>query len=203
MDIAVLGGTFDPIHLGHLVIAEEAAVRLGLEQVLFVPAGKPRLKPRQSVTPTPHRLEMTRLAISDNLRFRLSDIEIKRSGPSYTVDTVRQLQDTLGKGARFYFILGWDSLEGFHLWKEAGTLVQMCRLVAVPRVGYQRPDLKSLAEKVPGVSEAVIFLDAPLIDISSSQIRERVAKGLPIRYVVPPSVERYIIEQGLYRGEAG
>ncbi|MFH1087972.1 MAG: nicotinate-nucleotide adenylyltransferase [Chloroflexota bacterium] len=201
MKTAILGGTFDPIHIGHLVIAEQAAHRLQLEQVLFIPAGNPRLKTNPSVIPAYHRLEMTRLAIAGNPRFRLSDMEVKRPGPTYTVDTVRQLKAETGEGRELFFIMGWDSLENIRSWKEPASLVKMCRLVTVPRVGYARPSLKTLEENIPGISEAVEFLDAPLIGVTSSDIRDGVTRGLSIRYLVPEAVERYILEQRLYRSQ--
>jgi len=198
MNIGILGGTFDPIHVGHLVIAEEARVKLGLAKVLFVPAGRPWLKVNHVVTLAVHRVEMVRLAITGNSYFELCTVEVEHPGPSYTIDTMTALQSQLGAQS-FFFILGSDSLAGLHLWKEPVKLVQMCRLAVVPRLGLSLPDLKSLELSVPGVSSNIVQLDTPIIGVSSSEIRQHVAQGLSIRYLVPEKVEKFIAEQKLYR----
>ena len=198
MNIGVLGGTFDPIHIGHLIVAEEARIKLGLSEVLFVPAGQPWLKLDHDITPAIHRVEMVRRAITPNPCFKLCTLEVERLGPSYTVDTLMMLRERLGSEASFFFILGRDTLADLPLWKEPGRLIQICRLVAVPRLGLGLPDLKSLEASVTGIIGNVIQLDMPVIDVSSSQIRKRVAQGVSVRYLVPDEVERYIAEQKLY-----
>jgi len=198
MRIGVLGGTFDPIHVGHLIIAEGARIRLGLSQVIFVPAGQPWLKVNRTITPVIHRVEMTRRAIMANPHFELSSVEVERSGPSYTVDTIVALRERFGGEADFFFILGCDSLAELASWKEPARLVQVCRLVAVPRLGVSFVDLSSLEALVPGVSKAVVQLDLPIIGISSSQIRRLTAQGLSIRYLVPDGVTDYIAQEKLY-----
>ncbi len=202
MNIGVLGGTFDPIHLGHLIIAEEARIKLSLSEVLFVPAGQPWLKVDRAVTPAIHRAEMVRRAISTNPYFKLCPLEVERSGPSYTVDTIMMLQKQMGGEARFFFILGHDVLGDLSLWKEPNKLVQVCRLVVAPRCGKGFPalssDLKSLEEAIPGVVDDIIQLDTPVIGISSSEIRRRLAQGLSIRYLVTEEVEKYILERKIY-----
>jgi nicotinate-nucleotide adenylyltransferase len=198
MRIGVLGGTFDPIHVGHLIIAEGARVRLGLSQVIFVPAGQPWLKLNRTITPVIHRVEMTRRAIMANPHFELCSVEAERPGPSYTVDTIVALRERFGGEAAFFFILGCDSLAELALWKEPARLVQICHLVAVPRLGVSSVDVSSPELSVPGVSEAVVHLDLPIIGISSSQIRSLVATGLSIRYLVPDVVREYISQQNLY-----
>jgi len=200
VNIGVLGGTFDPIHIGHLIVAEEARIKLGLSEVFFVPAGQPWLKLDHNITPTAHRIEMVRRAITTNPYFRLCTLEVERPDPSYTVDTLIMLREQLGAQARFFFILGRDALADLPLWKEPNELVQLCHLVVVPRCGkgFLASDLKSLEASIPGITDNVIQLDAPVIDISSSQIRNRVAQGFPIRYLVPDEVGRYIAEQKLY-----
>jgi nicotinate-nucleotide adenylyltransferase len=198
MNIGILGGTFDPIHAGHLVVAEEARVKLGLAKVLFVPAGQPWLKVDHAITLASHRVEMVRLAIAGNPYFKLCTLEVEHSGPSYTIDTIAALQGQLGAQS-FFFILGSDTLAGLHLWKEPAKLIQMCRLVVVPRLGLSLVDLKSLEAAIPGVIDNVIQLGTPIIGISSSEIRQRVAQGLSIRYLVPDKVKRYIAGQKLYR----
>ena len=199
MNIGVLGGTFDPIHSGHLVIAEEARLRLRLAKVLFVPAGQPWLKTGRNITPAAHRVEMVKRAIAANPYFELSTVEVDRPGPSYTVETITILQQQLGAEARIFFLVGWDSLAELPEWKEPAKLIQLCKLVAVTRPGFSRPDLKALESSVPGVTQSVIWLDIPPVDISSSDIRNRVAQGLSIHGLVPEEVESYIKEQKLYR----
>ncbi len=199
MQIGVFGGTFDPIHLGHLIVAEEAAVRLNLNPVLFVPAGQPWLKEHRAITAVEHRIAMVKLAIANNPKFELSTIEIERPGPSYTIDTMRFLQAKFGSQAKLFFILGWDSLMDLPRWKEPLELIKACTLVAVPRQNYVKSELDSLDRVIPGIVSKVILLDMPIIGISSSEIRKRIAEGGSIRYWVPEAVERYIIEHGLYR----
>ena len=198
MDIGILGGTFDPIHIGHLIVAEEARLRLGLSKVIFVPAGEPWLKGDREVSAGEHRLEMIRLAIAPHPGFEVSTVDLERPGPSYTVDTLTDLRRELGEKANFYFILGVDALNELPTWREPQRIAEMCHLVAVRRPGSGEVDLASLERSIPGISRRVFFLDNPEIGISSSDIRERVAKGLPIRYLVPEAVEQYIREQGLY-----
>ncbi len=198
MNIGVLGGTFDPIHIGHLALAEEVRARLELAEIRFVPAGQPYQKADTHILEARHRVQMVRLAIAGKPYFYLSTMEIERAGPTYTVDTISELKSQLGKGDELYFILGWDNLEELPKWHEPERLISMCRLVAVPRVGYPIPDLKSLEKAVSGLSERLVMLDKPEIDISASLIRERIARGLSIEHLVPEQVEKYIREQGLY-----
>jgi nicotinate-nucleotide adenylyltransferase len=205
MNIGILGGTFDPVHIGHLVVAEEARVKLGLSEVLFVPAGKPWLKLDRDITPSVHRVEMVRRAIADNPYLKLSTLEVDRPGPSYTVDTLTALQKRLGKEARLFFILGRDMLAELPQWKEPKILAELCQLVVAPRLvlseaqGSSPIALKRLEKAMPDLLDKVMQLDMPVIGISSSAIRQRVAQGLSIRYLVPPGVEKYIAEQKLYR----
>jgi nicotinate-nucleotide adenylyltransferase len=198
MNIGVLGGTFDPIHIGHLKVAEEVAARLELPRILFVPAGQPWLKANNAISSVQHRLEMVRLAIAGNPRFKLSTIEIERPGPTYTVDTIAQLQSQLVAGGEIFFVLGWDNLSQLPQWHQPKRLIEMCRLVAVPRVDFPLPNLPSLEKALPGIAERVILFDKPRIDINASEIRRRVARGLSIGELVPAPVERYIKEHGLY-----
>ena len=196
MNIGVLGGTFDPVHIGHLIVAEEARIKLGLREVLFVPAGQPWRKLDHNITPAVHRVEMVRRAIADNPHFKLCTLEVERPGPSYTVDTLTMLQKQLGSKASLFFILGRDTLAELPLWKEPEKLVQLCRLVVAPRLGSK--DLKHLETAIPGLLDKVIQLDMPVIGISSSEIRQRIAQGLSIRYLVPDKVAEYIAKQKLY-----
>ncbi len=190
MNIGVLGGTFDPVHIGHLVVADEARTKLGLSEVLFVPAGQPWLKQDRDIAPAIHRVEMVRRAIADNPYFKVNTLEVDRPGPSYTVDTLTVLQEQLGNKASLFFILGRDTLADLPLWEEPRKVIELCRLVVPPRLGSR--DLRHLEEAIPGLRERVIQLDMPVIGVSSSEIRERIARGLSVRYLVPPGVEEYI-----------
>ncbi len=198
MNIGVLGGTFDPIHIGHLKVAEEAVARLDLPRILFMPAGQPWLKLNNAISPVQHRLEMVRLGIAGNPRFKLSTMEIERSGPTYSVDTIEQLQSQLDEGDEMFFILGWDNLMQLPQWHQPRRLIELCRLVAVPRVDFPLPDLPALEKELPGISQRVILFDKPRIDINASEIRRRAAEGKSISDFVPKAVERYIKEHNLY-----
>ena len=198
MKRGVLGGTFDPVHNGHLAIAGEVAARLAMDEILFVPAGQPQLRTGGPVSAGEHRVQMIRLAINGKTHYRLSTVEVERAGPSYTVDTIARLRSQLKDEDGLSFVLGWDSLAELPRWREPARLVSMCRLVAVPRPGVTLPDLHSLEVLVPGITNSVILLKAPRVDISASEIRRRVAQGLPISHLVPEPVADYIREQGLY-----
>lgn len=198
MKIGVLGGTFDPIHNGHIIVAEETRARLNLIEILFVPAGLPWLRENSPISSAEHRVQMVRLAIDDKPYFKPSTIEVERAGTSYTVDTIAELEGQLSEEDELFFILGWDCLADLPKWQEPSRLIEMCRLVVVPRVGYSLPDLKTMEAFLPGLANRVILLNTPLIDISASEIRKRVAHGLSIEHLVPEPVERYIREQRLY-----
>jgi nicotinate-nucleotide adenylyltransferase len=198
MNIGVLGGTFDPVHNGHLILAEAVMARLNLTEVVFVPAGQPWMKTDRAVTPAEHRLRMLRLALAGKPGFRLSAMEIERAGPTYTIDTIAELCRRLLADDVIYFVLGQDSLAGLPQWHDASTLIQMCRLVAVPRPGCPRPKLKELEASLPGITQRAMLLDEPHVDISASDIRDRLARGLSVRHLVPEPVNRYIKEHGLY-----
>ena len=202
MRIGVLGGTFDPIHIAHLIIAEEARERLCLEEVVFIPAGMPWMKEQQPVSPGEVRLQMLRLAVASNPFFRVSDLEIERSGATYTVETLEALRDERGKEAEIYFIVGMDTLEVLHRWKEPQRLLELCTPVVFGRPGHSDDVLEELETPLPGLREKVRVLDGPAIDVSSTEIRRRVAKGSSIRYMVPYEVEQFIAEHGLYRDKA-
>lgn len=198
MRVGVLGGTFDPIHIGHLAAAEEVRVRLALERVVFVPAGLPPHKLHLDVTPTEQRLKMVQLAIADNPHFTLSRVDIDRFGPSYTVDTVELLRDEYGPEAELYFIMGSDSLAELLIWHQPERLIRLCRVVGLTRPGH-RVDLEELDHLLPGAIARVQLLDMPLLQISGTDLQRRVRMGLSIKYLVPPAVEAYIRQHGLYR----
>jgi nicotinate-nucleotide adenylyltransferase len=195
--LGVLGGTFDPPHLGHLILAESACDKLGLDQVLFVPAADPPHKHNLTITQIEHRLTMLAAAIGDNPRFALSDIDITRSGPHYTADTLRLLNEKYPH-ADLYFILGGDALRDLATWHEPAEIIKWARLAAMGRPGATL-DLASIYEKLPGLADRLVFVNAPVIGISATLLRERLRAGHSIRYLVPDSVERYIMEHGLYR----
>lgn len=196
--IGVLGGTFDPIHLGHLIVAEYVREKLSLSVVLFVPAGQPWLKEGTQVSAGEHRLEMVRLATGSNPHFEVSTIDLERSGPTYSVDTIVSLKEKLGAATRLYFLAGLDALGGLPSWKEPAGLLEMCQVVGLRRPGHEELDWRPLEAAVPKASQRIMVVDAPLIDISATGIRTRVARGLSIRYLVPDAVERYIAQHRLY-----
>lgn len=197
--IGVLGGTFDPIHLGHLIVAEEARTKLKLEKVLFITAGNPWLKD-EVISSAYHRVSMVEKAVEDNPYFLSSSLEIDRPGPSYSVDTISSLRETLGEGGEIFFILGWDAVAGLHRWKDPRRLVKMCHLVVVGRPGYPLPNVETLQAEIPGIRDSLLPLLTPEVGVSSSDVRQRIAQGLSVRYLIPLKVEEYIREQGLYRG---
>jgi nicotinate-nucleotide adenylyltransferase len=197
MKTGVFGGTFDPVHLGHLVLAEEARARLGLRQVLFVPAGHPWMKDR-AITSAPHRLAMLQLAVGDNPAFSLSRLEIDYPGCSYTAETLARLSGDM-PGERLFFFLGRDALEDLARWKDPDRVLALAEMVVFPRAGYPAPDLTRLERLLPGVGKRLHLMSGPLIQISSTEVRRRVREGLSIRYLVPRPVEEYILEKGLYK----
>ena len=200
MRLGILGGTFDPIHLGHLIVAEEALSRLALDRLLLIPAGQPWLKADQALTGGEHRLKMVELGIASNSRLDVSRIEVDRSGPTHTVDTLEQLKRDLGEDIQLYFILGLDALEQFHRWERPEQIIELCELAIASRPGFQNSRI--LDEQLGRYAELgsrVNFLPAPVMDISGSNIRRRASEGRSIKYLVPEVVERYIKQQGLYR----
>lgn len=200
--IGILGGTFDPIHNGHIKIAREVKDRLGLRRILFIPAGKPWQKAERRVTPAQHRVKMVELAINGVPYFEVSLIEVERPGSTYTVDTLKELR-RIYDGTELYFILGWDALLGAPYWKEPEKIINLCYVVAVPRPRITPPDPVELDRIVPGIAKRLITLDAPQIDISSSDIRERIAAGMPLGHMLPERVAEYIKKNNLYSVKGG
>jgi nicotinate-nucleotide adenylyltransferase len=186
----VFGGTFDPVHVGHLIMAEEAVARLRLRRLLFVPASRPAHKRSRNLTHVEHRLAMLRLAIRGSRRFAVSRIEADGAGISFTVRTLEALSRK--EPGDFYLIMGQDSLEEFHTWKEPDRIARMARLVVVPRGDR---DLSSLD---PSLRRRVVFLRPPRIGISSTEIRRRLRRRLPVRYWIPDAVLGYATRHGLY-----
>lgn len=186
-----MGGTFDPVHLGHLVTAEQARSELGLDEVVFIPAGMPWQKTR-SVTKPQHRYLMTVLATAANPWFSVSRLEIDADGPTYTVETLRLVRKELPND-RLYFITGADAILNILTWKDAQECLELASFVAATRPGY---DLEKL--EAEGVRGRVVLLDVPALAISSTDVRERFATGRPVRYLIPREVEEYARKHGLY-----
>lgn len=200
--VGVLGGTFDPVHYGHLVVAEEVYATLQLMEMVFVPAGQPPHKTNAEITAAEHRLEMLELAIASNAHFTISRVDLDRPGPSYTVDTLNLLHKQWGDKTAIYYVIGGDSLEELLSWHNpSGILEQLTYLVAVRRPGYNESEtyFDWLEARLPGIKQRLLVVDAPQFDISSTDLRKRVAEGRPIKYQTPESVESYIVQYGLYR----
>lgn len=197
MRIGILGGTFDPPHIGHFVIAEEARQKLELAHVLFVPAREPPHKRGEPVSSLQDRVEMLRLALEDHPNFLLSLVEANRPGPSYTVDTVRELSREFASDTDLYFIMGMDSLAALPTWHEPRKLIELCCLAVLKRPGYSA-DMENLERQIPGLRARVVFIPSPELEISSTDLQARVRKGLSIEYMVPPCVAQYISGHHLY-----
>ena len=201
--IGILGGTFDPPHLGHLLIAETARVTLDLDTVMFVPAGEPWLKSGQRITPAEHRLRMVQLAVADNPNFCVSDCEIRRTGATYTVDTLRQLRCRFSADTELYFIVGSDVLDQFYRWKEPEAILNLCRLAVIERPGGPVEGIAALRENFSDALDAgaVVSVAGPRVDFSASELRRVLACGQSTRYQIPDVVAAYIDEHRLYRAE--
>lgn len=203
--LGILGGTFDPPHYGHLVLAETARVQLGLARVLFVPVGEPPHKPEQPITLASHRVAMVELAIADNPAFTLCRVDVDRPGPHYTVGTLALLRQEYPK-AELFLLMGGDSLAQLLTWRDPAGIVRQAYLAVMPRPGCE-PDLEALERAVPGIQERLIWLASPHFDVAASDLRWRARERLPLRYLVPPPVEVYVREHHLYEvarsGRAG
>jgi nicotinate-nucleotide adenylyltransferase len=195
--LGILGGTFDPVHHGHLVAAGEARYQLDLDRVLLVPAGTPPHKPNRPISPPLHRLRMLELAIAGQWQFEISHVDLDRPGPCYTVDTLELLRAERGPRPRFFFIVGADSLVELATWYRPQRLIELCDLAVVLRPGTEI-NLSHLEQRLPGLSARIHWVQMPLLEISSSDLRARVRLGRPFSYLVPKDVEAYIREQNLY-----
>jgi nicotinate-nucleotide adenylyltransferase len=193
--IGIMGGTFDPIHYGHLVAAEEARWQFRLDQVLFIPAGRPWQKP-VGVSPAEDRYLMTVIATASNPAFAVSRLEVDTPGPTYTADTLRRLRAELPQGTRLLFIGGADLLQQLPTWKEPEQILALVELIAATRPEF---DVDDVIRKVPAAAGRLHRMEIPALAISSSDIRARVARGAPIEYLVPEGVARYIEKRALYR----
>lgn len=195
--IVILGGTFDPIHIGHLAIAEDVRHTLGAGQVLFVPAAQQPLKSYQHRASTADRLAMAQLATMDNPAFSVSDVEIRRGGLSYTVETVAEIQ-AQHPADEIFFTLGEDAAVTLPKWRDVERLLRLCRIVIVERPGYTF-DPELLFAELPSARERILLVPGPALDISASEVRLRLSEGRPIRYHLPIAVREYIEEHALYR----
>ncbi len=196
--MGIFGGTFDPPHLGHLILAAEARAQLGLERLLWVLTPDPPHKQGQSITPLAERLEMVRLAIANDPQFELSSVELNRPGPQYAQDTVSLLAAEY-PGMKMVYLMGGDSLRTLPTWHRPDDLVSACSLIGVMRRPGDTIELATLEESLPGLSAKVRFVEAPLLDIAAREIRARIAEGRPFRYFLPEKVYEYIESHGLYR----
>ncbi len=196
--IGVFGGTFDPPHLGHLVLADEAYHALALEKVLWVVTGDPPHKPGMPITPVEHRLAMVQAAIAGDDRFELSRADVDRPGPHYAEGTLRWLQERL-PGIPLAYLMGADSLRDLPDWHQPERFLARCDRLGVMRRPGIDVDLQALEARLPGVAAKVRFFDAPLIGVSARGLRRRISHGLPHRYLLPTEVLEYIETKGLYR----
>ena len=203
--VGVFGGTFDPIHVAHLAVAQEAAEALGLERVVFIPAARPPHKPGRDITPGEHRLAMIELAIAGNDRFAVDRLELERPGPSYTVDTLETLrasQDAAGISSDLVLVLSAEAFRGLMTWRAPRRILELARIVVAPRDGFPDVGPDFLAEHLPDrpdLADRATFLDSPRLRLSANELRARVAAGRSVRYLVPDAVAAYIGDHGLYR----
>ncbi len=197
--IGIMGGTFDPVHNGHIAIARSAAEQLELSRVLFIPAGNPHFKQDQEVTLASKRADMVALAIADDSLFALDLCEVERGGITYTADTLEELTQSY-EGARLFFIMGTDSAITLPGWKRAEDVSRLCTIVVAKRPGQSTQRVREVLAASP-VDFDVMYLDVPQVDVSSTQLREDIACGRDVSDMIPASVGAYISQMGLYRGD--
>ena len=199
--LGIIGGTFDPIHFGHLVGAEMARSKFKLSKVLFIPSGTPPHKDRSDITDAGLRYEMTQLAIADNPAFDISPLELERKGPSYTVDTLRALR-ALWPDHELYFITGSDVLREIFSWREVEEILMMTEFIGAARPGFDASDfLLQVQQEHPETQGRIHYMEVPALAISSTDIRSRVKQGYPIRYLLPEPVRLFIQQHGLYSAD--
>jgi nicotinate-nucleotide adenylyltransferase len=203
--VVLFGGSFNPIHFGHLIVARSVLEHLGLDRIVLIPSAKPPHKRAVHLAEARHRLEMARLAVGDDDAFEVCDMEIRRTGPSYTVDTLEAYRESMGPDATLYWVIGGDSLPELHSWYRVSDLVDLATIVTAVRPGFESPDLSQLQAclslaQVERLRDNI--LPTPRIDISATDIRRRITAGRPIRYLVPEAVRSYIATHGLYRDDA-
>jgi nicotinate-nucleotide adenylyltransferase len=197
--IGIMGGTFDPVHFGHLVTAEEALVQFNLDKVVFMPTGRPVRKTHLHLSPSEDRYLMTVIATASNPDFEVSRLEVDRPGYTYTVDTIMAMRDLYGPRAELFFISGADAVHDILTWKNADRLAGLCTFIAATRPGYAFDLGDEAGSGVGGPLRAVESMEVPALAISSSDIRARVSSSRPIRYLLPEAVAAYIEKNGLYR----
>ncbi len=197
--IGLMGGTFDPIHYGHLAAAEAAREGFHLDEVIFVPTGKPPHKPERVISAAQHRYLMTVLATADNPYFSVSSYEINQSGPSYSICTVRHFLRTRGPHVELFFITGMDAVRELPTWHEPHDLLRLCQFIAVTRPGYRVEEVEALAEVFGAeAGRRIHVFEVPAVAVSSTLIRERMARGKSVRYLLPDAVMRYAEKEGIY-----
>lgn len=202
MRFGIYGGTFDPVHLGHLLLAEQCREQCSLDEVWFVPAGAPPHKTDWQITPAQQRLEMLEFAIAGHDKFRMERLELDRAGPSFTVETLQLLHDAR-PGNELFLLLGADSVHDFPTWREPQRILQLATIVAVNRGDHPPCDFSKLVQLFgKSTSEKFVSVQMPGLDISSRDIRQRVREGHSIRYLVPRAVEAYIAQHQLYQGDS-
>ena len=202
--IAIMGGTFDPIHFGHLIAAETVREKYNLDKVIFLPSGNPPHKDKRRVTSKEDRYNMVQMATASNQYFDVSRMEIDRDGYTYTIDTIREFVSVSSKGTNIYFITGADAVYDILTWKDADELLSVCRFIAVTRPGYNKKELEEEINTIKSNHKCNInILEIPDIAISSTDIRQRVMKGSFIKYLVPEHVEAYIRKHAIYQNRGG
>ena len=198
--LAIMGGTFDPVHYGHLVTAETVRTKYNFDKILFIPSGNPPHKSRKDISLCEHRYNMLQMATITNPYFEVSRIEMDRKGSSYTIDTIKELRAALGNRVDIYFITGADALLEILTWKNPSELLHECKLIAVTRPGYEKDVLTGKVEELKNeFNSDIISIDVPAYEISSTDIRSKVSLGLSIKYLVPEYIEQYILKNNLYR----
>jgi nicotinate-nucleotide adenylyltransferase len=191
MRVGLMGGTFDPIHVAHLVLAEQAREQLALDSVLFMPAGDPWRKTQRDITPAAHRLEMTRLAVDDREGFEVDDLEVRRRGPTYTVETLQELRRRHGPESELFLLLGEDALIDLPFWRNPEGIAAQASIVVAPRADVEMPEL-------PFKQGRLLRIDMPALEISSTDLRRRAQQGRSLRFLVPDPVIEYIERHGIY-----
>lgn len=194
--IGLYGGSFDPIHLGHLIVADHVREALAFDQLIFIPAGQSPLKKHLPGASGEDRCRMIEAAIGDRCWFHVSTIEVDRAGQSYTVDTLRELRRRLD--GELYFLMGDDQVRDLHRWREPDEILRLATIVGMSRPDYTRPDPEAMSIRFPAIKERLLLLDVPAIDISSSDLRRRAAEGRSLAFRVAPAVEDYIARHSLY-----
>lgn len=196
-----MGGTFDPVHTGHLIIAENARISFDLDEIIFIPTGRPAHKVENGIADNQHRYEMVLLAINSNPHFSISPMEMEREGFTYTIDTIKYLRSK-NPDTEYYFIMGLDSLYNFHKWKDYQELLSLCKFIVAKRPIQDNNKIEEKIRQLHDIYPKVIeVLESPIMDISSTDIRERISLNKSIKYLVPESVEKYIEKHQLYGGD--